>query len=87
VLAQDVVGPSVEEIRAWLAAVEKAANKDFGDRKRRVRLVWRNGVIDTEQSYIYVGSLAPRIVLDGYGMMANTRVDVEKGTFRSGVAA
>jgi hypothetical protein len=87
VLAQDVVGPTINEIREWLAAVERASKRDFGDRLRRVRLVWKDGRIDTESSYVFVPSLAPKIVLDGYGLATVVRSDVEAATYRAGAAA
>ena len=86
-LGQDVIAPAVDDIRAWLAAVEKASKKDFGDRPRRVRMLWRGGKINHEDSFVFVKSLAPVITLGGAGLMETQRYDVEAATFRAAAAA
>jgi hypothetical protein len=52
VLAQDKITPSIDAIRAWLDAVQRKAERPFGDAPRRVRVVWKGGEIDREQSYV-----------------------------------
>jgi hypothetical protein len=50
-------------------------------------MLWRNGEIDRESSWIYVGSLAPVITLGGPGLMETTKFDVDRATFRATGAA
>ena len=55
VLSSESACPSAESVRQWFADCETAAGQPFGDHQRRVYLLWRDGAIDREQSYIQVG--------------------------------
>lgn len=65
-------GPAAEDIAAWAAAVETRGvdtgastyaprqPRAFGSHHRRLHLEWKNGAIDTGESFIQVGALARR---------------------------
>jgi hypothetical protein len=50
-------GPSAAEILAWAAAVDKDSR--FGSLQRSLRVTWRDGVIDYQDSFITVPAFAP----------------------------
>lgn len=80
--------PSVSAVLAWASACESAAApRIFGDNKRRFRVVWRDGVIDREQSYVFVPELGRRSEMYsgvvGQTIPAKDFFDVPGGTFRA----
>ncbi len=56
-LRVDAEAPTTASILEWAASVERQAKRDFGRQPRRYRLVWRDGMIDTAESYIQVSAL------------------------------
>jgi hypothetical protein len=81
-------GPSAAAIQLWL---ERCANnaalpgRSFGMLSRQVRLFWRNGLIDVEQSYIFIPSLAKTLrAVNSIGMVADSQsFDTTTATFRA----
>jgi hypothetical protein len=82
-LAEEVVTPSVQEIVAWAQEVEETAqkttNSPVGNRRRRTRLLWRNGAIDRAQSTMLVFDFG----MEDHGTEGKW-LNVERGTFRAG---
>ncbi len=79
VLQSEAAIPRIEEIRQW--AADAQSERDFGSHPRRFYLVWRNGAIDPEVSYIFCAALARP--LGG----ASEGIDVRSATFRAPAAA
>jgi hypothetical protein len=61
VLQHQSDSPSSQDVMQWATAVERKAGRGpFGENLRRYALVWKDGGIDTAESYIQVHSLARR---------------------------
>jgi hypothetical protein len=81
VLRTEAEVPTAQAILDWAAACERSSRRGvFGDHPRRCRLVWKDGVIDAGESYIFVPALAPRQVGAG-------GFDVAAATFKAGGVA
>jgi hypothetical protein len=84
VLCHPSAGPTAAAVVAWLADVQAenkglhGANLETFD--RRVRIVWKDGVIDRSASYVYVKQMSPELP----GVPGC--FDVERATFRAAAA-
>jgi hypothetical protein len=50
-------------------------------------MVWKDGRIDLDSSYVFVPSLAPVITFGGAGLLESKGFDVEAATYRAATAA
>ena len=74
--------PSMESVLEWAKACKPVPGETFRDLPRNIRLVWKAGEIDPEQSSIFVEALCQPGPI---GTLSNRPVglDIQSGTFRA----
>lgn len=87
ILQHPSAGPSSQAVAGWLTACANhptVPSRTFGNMPRNIRITWRDGQIDGDNSSVFVPALTPRR-LTGNGR--DLGADVAAGTFQARRAA